>query len=198
MKGKLKIIEETKDRIDFQFSSIPVYYINAIRRYSIGKVPVYAIDKILVYENKTSLFDEYIAHRIGMIPLKVEGNPKDEELAFYLDEQGPKVIYSESLKSNSDKAKVAVEGIPIITLREGQSLRLEAKVKKGVGRTHAKFQSGISSYEIEEENGNLISGKMFVETLYQFSPREIVVKAIEEFEKEVEDFSSSLKKALKK
>ena len=198
MKGKFTITSVKDNYMEIEFKEVPYYYINAIRRYIIGNIPVYAIDKIIVYENKTSFFDEYIAHRIGMIPLKVDDSLKDEEIAFFLDEQGPKVVYSSSLKSNIEKAKVAVENIPIITLKDGKSIRLEGRVKKSIGREHSKFQSGISSYEVREENGNNISGIMFVETLYHFSPKELLEKALEALSKDISDFGSSLKKALKK
>ncbi len=198
MKGKLKILSIKDNYMELEFEDVPYYYINAIRRYVIGNVPVYAIDKVIFYENKTSFFDEYIAHRIGMIPLKVDDSLKEEDIGFYLDEEGPKVVYSSSLKSNDDRAKVALDNIPIITLREGQTLRLEGRVKKSVGREHSKFQSGISSFGVEKEDGDNISGKMFVETLYHFDPKTLFFKAIERIEEDLEDFSSSLKKSLKK
>ncbi len=121
--------------------------LNTIRRYFTNKVPVLAIDKIIVYENKSSFFDEYIAHRIGLIPLSVKGKVKAENVNFTLDAEGPKTVYSHDLISSNKNVTIAVKNIPIIKLLKGQTLRIECKLKYGVGREHAKFQHGISYYD---------------------------------------------------
>lgn len=189
---KIKKLQKDEYFARFNFEGIKLPLLNALRRYLINHVEVYAIDKIIVYENNTAFFDEYIAHRIGMIPLKATGKIKEEEVGFYLDFQGPGKIYSRDLKSNNERIKVAIEDIPIITLKEGQSLRIEGKVKKGIGRKHAKYQSGIASYSIRESNGKLVSGEMFVETLYHMNVDKLVEKAINNLIRDVEELEKKI------
>ena len=49
-------------------------------------VPVLAIDKVTFYDNTTAFWDEYIAHRMGLMPiLTPENTPESAEIVFSLD-----------------------------------------------------------------------------------------------------------------
>ena len=46
---------------------------NAIRR-SINEIPILAVDEVEIYKNDSALYDEFLAHRVGLVPLKTEAS----------------------------------------------------------------------------------------------------------------------------
>jgi len=182
-------VEEKGNKVSIKAKGLPVPVANAIRRYSMNHVPVMAINTIVMYENSSPVFDEYIAHRIGMLPVKTPKNlPASAEASFVLDVQGPKAVYSEDLKSSDSGIIVAEPRIPIVTLIEGQSLRLEGKAILGIGRNHAKFQAGLVSYDISEDGTLLIKGESF----FNMGPKEMLVRGCKALEGDLEELSDEL------
>jgi len=182
-------VEEKGNKVSIKAKGLPVPVANAIRRYSMNHVPVMAINTIVMYENSSPVFDEYIAHRIGMLPVKTPKNlPASAEASFVLDVQGPKAVYSEDLKSSDSGIIVAEPRIPIVTLIEGQSLRLEGKAILGIGRNHAKFQAGLVSYDVSEDGTLLIKGESF----FNMGPKEMLVRGCKALEGDLEELSDEL------
>ncbi len=191
---KIQITEEEGNKMRFELSDTSTSFANAVRRYAINSVPVLAIEEVTFYENTSALFDEYLAHRLGLVPIiSPAGIPKEAEINFYLDAKGPKVVYSSDLETRDEETKIAKEAIPIVTLTENQALRLEAKAKLGTGRRHAKFQPGLATYEIA---GGVY--KFYVESFFQMSPRELIVRTASALEEDIEDLEKQLGKAKKK
>jgi len=186
---QLENVSEKGNRLSLTLKGVSLPVANAIRRYSMNRVPVLAIDKVTMYENSSPVFDEYIAHRIGMMPIKTPKNlPASAEVSFVLDVQGPKAVYSEDLKSSDSGIIVAEPRIPIVTLTEGQSVRLEGKAILGVGRKHAKFQAGLAAYD-EQEDGSLV---MKVESFFNMGPKDMLVRGCKALEDDLEELSDEL------
>ena len=56
----------------FTLSGASTAYANAFRRAMIGEVPTLAIEDVRIYDNTSALFDEMLAHRLGLIPIKTD------------------------------------------------------------------------------------------------------------------------------
>ena len=69
---KVKVLQETEDTIVLQLEGVDRSYANAVRRFCISEVPSMAIDDIVILENSSVLYDEILAHRLGMIPLRTD------------------------------------------------------------------------------------------------------------------------------
>lgn len=155
---EVEIIEKSDTKMRFLLSGVTPAMANALRRALIAEIPKMAIDELVVYENTSPLYDEQIALRMALIPIKADIRlyyfPEECrcggkgcslcQVVFTLDEVGPKTVYSGDLKSSDPDVKVVSEKIPIVKLKEGQRLKVEAIARLGRGKKHAKWQGAVA------------------------------------------------------
>jgi len=68
---RIEILSQKEDSIRFVLSDTDPSVANALRRVMIAEVPTLAIDLVEVLDNSTVLHDEFIVHRLGLLPLRV-------------------------------------------------------------------------------------------------------------------------------
>lgn len=137
---------------------VNVPFINALRRICMVEVPTMAIEEVEIYKNDSRIFDEVLAHRLGLVPLKTDLEsiiPHDEcdceshcprcSVSLLLKEKGPKTVYSGDLTSQDPKIVPVHDTIPLLKLRDDQEVELEAIAQLGTGLEHAKWQPITSS-----------------------------------------------------
>jgi len=149
------------DEMEFTLSGANPALANAIRRAAMREVPVMAVDEVEFKANDSAMYDEILAHRLAMVPLKTplkgyalpgkcgckEGRCPECSVELELKAEGPATVMSGDLKP-SDEEVVPVSGsVPIVSLMKGQKLELTAIARLGLGKVHAKWQPGIMSYK---------------------------------------------------
>ncbi len=145
-------MEEEGNGIKVRFQGVPLEYVNALRRLAMTEVPSLAIDSVAIIENSSPLYDEVLAHRLGLVPLKAdlsklkegcEGEDMGCHVLLVLDAEArgqPRTVYSGELISEDPSVKPISDEIPIARLAPGQRIKLEAYARLGRGREHAKWQ----------------------------------------------------------
>lgn len=147
----------------------------------LAEIPTIAIDLVQIEENSSVLADEFIAHRLGLIPLNAEGV---ENLNYSRDcdcEESCErcsVTLSLHAKCTGDENMQVVArdlvpvgerinqtlGTPVIVdsdglgplimkLRPGQEIKLTCIAKKGIAKEHAKWApSAAIGFEYDPHN----------------------------------------------
>ena len=157
---KIDVKEQDENSMTFIVYDAEVPFVNAIRRIAMMKVPKLAIEDVFIVKNDSAMFDEVLAHRLGLTPLvsdleSIEGLVLPEDcdcdsekgeycprcsVSFSLRETGPKTVYSKDLKSCGDsKIKPVYDTIPIVKLKKDEVLNVEAYAKVGYGKNHVKW-----------------------------------------------------------
>ena len=212
---KLKILEKSTDSVKIQLQGVSLAYANAIRRIALSEVPVMAIDEIVILENSSIIYDELLAHRLGLIPLKTDLSryvlPKDCDcgnplgclkcsVSLVLDsgaKESVKEILSGELISE-DEAIIPVRyDIPIVKVAPGQKVKLEAYARLGTGKEHAKWQAAnVSILKCIKENTEN-DYTLEIESTGALPAIEIFSKAVEILRNRLQEFTEktrSLKK----
>ena len=156
------VIDRGEREARFLVRDVTPAFANGLRRAMLADVPTLAIDAVRFIENSSVMFNEQIALRLGLVPLTTPVDEFDDEdvVTLALDVEGPATAYSGDLESADDLVQPADLHIPIIQLKEGQRLELEAVARLGRGKDHAKHQGGVAvgyqylqRIEVGEEKG---------------------------------------------
>lgn len=153
-----------KDRVSFVLQGVDLSMANSLRRTMLAEVPTLAIDLVEIDVNTSVLADEFLAHRLGLIPLDSQGI---ENLLYSRDcacdnycskcsvtleltakcdsDSTMNVCASDLLKLNTELLGKPIirdpqnRGPLICKLRRHQEIRLTCIAKKGIAKEHAKW-----------------------------------------------------------
>ena len=154
----VKILNLNENNLKLIVEGVDSSFLNSIRRIILSEVPCMAIDDVIILENSSVMSDEFLSHRLGLIPIKTnldayklpeECECKSElgcplcRASFTLDvesTEGVRVVYSGDLIPEDPETVPVSDKIPIVKLSSGQRIRLEAYARLGRGKKHAKWQ----------------------------------------------------------
>lgn len=158
----VEIVEKTPFSITLRLRGVSLHLVNAIRRVIMAEVPTMGVDYVVFTQNSSVFYDEYIAHRLAMIPLTSDHAlekylPPEEcaeagekgvfsedcfvKLELEAEALGPEpvVVYSGQLRSSDPDVKPVFDNIPVVKLVGDQKIRLEAYARLGRGKEHIKW-----------------------------------------------------------
>ncbi|TFG13450.1 DNA-directed RNA polymerase subunit D [Candidatus Thorarchaeota archaeon] len=154
---EITILHKDERKVNFLLEGVDVAFANALRRTMLTRLPSMAIDEVLILENTSVMYDEMLAHRLGLVPLTtvLEDYNLPEEcdcegkgcslcqctLTLEIEaEDDDKIVYSRDLSSQDPKVVPASGDIPLVKLAPRQRLIIETYAKLGKGVDNAKFQ----------------------------------------------------------
>ncbi len=154
---EITIIRKQENIIHFLAEGIDVAFANALRRTMLTRLPAMAVDEVLIIENTSVMYDEMLAHRLGLVPLVTDlesyNLPEDCDCegkgcslcqcTLTLEKEAgdeDMMVYSGDLVSQDPKIKPASSEIPLVKLAPHQRLIIEAYARLGKGVENAKFQ----------------------------------------------------------
>ena len=178
--------------VRLKISGAPVSFVNAIRRAIITDVPSMAIEDVNILKNNSAFYDEVLALRLGLIPVKAKPetyeNKDNHKVAFILKGEGPITLYTKDIQSMDPEIVPAFMDIPLVKLEKGQEVEIEAWAVEGTGKTHVKWQPGHAFYKQTGEN----EFEMYVESFGNMPVKDMLFRAARAIQWKSEEFSSWL------
>jgi len=163
----INIRKTASDEVDFVLSNVDLALANSLRRVMISEIPTLAIDSVEIETNTSVLADEFLAHRLGLIPLQSLDVDQllysrdctcddycnrcsvELELRVRAENESTLNVYSKDLSVVSSNQHLNIgqpiiqdleqNGILICKLRDGQELIIRCIAKKGISKEHAKW-----------------------------------------------------------
>lgn len=154
---KLELIKKKKGKVTFEIKDESVAYVNTLRRIFTTEVPTMAIATVEFRQNSSALYDEIIAHRLGLLVLKTdldsynmlkegETDSAATSVTFTLKAVGPKTIYASDLKSSDSKTVPVYPETILLKLFDKQEIEFIATARLGIGKNHMKWSPCLASY----------------------------------------------------
>ncbi|MDY6761626.1 MAG: DNA-directed RNA polymerase subunit D [Candidatus Nanohaloarchaea archaeon] len=194
------ITAESDNTVEFELEDASVELANALRRTMIGGIPTLAIEDVAVTRNNSGLFDEILAHRLGMVPWHFD--PEQHELpsecdcedgcpkcqvSMALQAEGPATVTAADISVPAEDVEPANPETVVVELQEDGELDLEMTAQLGTGQAHAKWQAANASYSYEDDTFHVE-----VESVSGLTPRTIVQHAVQELEAGLDAFEDAV------
>ena len=178
----LTFAQADSKRANFYVQNFDLATANALRRVMLAEIPTIAIDVVEVLDNTSVLPDEFICHRLGLIPLNAKN--ADEALLYsrdcdcegYCENCSVTLTLNARCTSNEvmkvyARDLVVSDGRPneeignpviadpegfgpcILKLGKGQNIHMRCIAKKGIAKEHAKWApSAAIGFEYDPNN----------------------------------------------
>ena len=172
----LDILEQKKDRAVLMIKGLHAAQANALRRVMIEEVPTLAIEEVEFHKNNTVMYDEIMAHRLGLIPLTTDlksymlPNPENNvqpgdlrsQTTFVLKAKGPMTITAGEIVFKDPGVKAVFPDMIIVNLLKGQEVEITGTAVLGMGKAHMKWSPGHVYYRQRADLAitNVVEGEL--------------------------------------
>ena len=160
---QIKLLQKDKSgqKVSFFLKDCSIPYANTLRRLIIDEVPTMAVEDVELKKNSSILYDEMLAHRLGLVVLKTDlksyNNIKNCScknagcakctLKLTLKAKGPCTVYASDLKSRDPAVKPVYPKTILVKLLKQQELELMATAVLGYGKDHSKWSPAHIYYK---------------------------------------------------
>ena len=114
--------------------------VNALRRTLLSDLPSIAADSVRVFANTSCFPDEYVAHRIGLMPLR----GALREATLRVECTGPCRVLGRDLSSPDGSVVVMAPDSLVVELQEGERFVADVHVAVGTGAAHSRWCSAVA------------------------------------------------------
>ena len=159
-----------------------IEFSNAIRRAVISETTSYAPAEVDIEINTSCQTNEYIAHRIGLIPFCQNGLSEDVTVTLHVKDR---TATTDDIVGDA----TAHKKITIMKMMTGQELKLKVYFKKGKGSIHSRWcPIAACSHYIDDKDPNIIHFKF--EMINDTDPIEVMKNAITNLQHKLEKIKS--------
>jgi DNA-directed RNA polymerase subunit D len=160
---KLEKIGEVKksNKVSFLIKGANEAFANSIRRLILEEVPTLAVEFVEIKENNSALYDEMLALRLGLIPIKTDLKsyrlPENQDeideksarctLQLKLKSSKKGFVYAEETESSDPKCTFVYPKMPVTKLLSKQKLDVTMTAVMGQGKEHVKWSPGMAFFK---------------------------------------------------
>lgn len=148
------IVKNEENQMEIEFEPIDAPIVNALRRIIMSEVPTMAIEKVFIADNTTIFQDDFLAHRLGLIPIKAD--PRFFEYRDEADQEGtPQDTIELTLKIKCIKNPDASKETGVTDLYLNRSVTSESIKWQPLGN-----QANLIKEPIKPVNDDILIAKM--------------------------------------
>ncbi len=144
----IKKVYEDGQVTKYLVKGVSIGFMNSLRRTITNNVPCLAVEEVTIYANDSVIFDEMLANRLGLLPIKTDlkSYKQGDTVKLILEKEGPGMVTSKDIKCTDPKIEIIDKKVYITKLGKEDKIKIEMKAIMDVGRGHAKHQSAIIAY----------------------------------------------------
>lgn len=214
----MEYIKNDVNELELIIHDTDTTWLNTLRRIMISEVPSVAIETVFFEQNRTTVHDEFLSHRLGLVPLSCDSDTilklhqNDFSCEFALEKenkQGENIVnvYSTDLvpvlnhSSHCDVVSYpnSKNGILLCRLGKGEKLKLKCKAMTGTGKDHIKWSPVCCVYYVPKPEKALENDKnknktfqLSIETNGSFSASDVFKISLSILKKKIHNLQEIL------